>query len=164
MVALVKVSIRFALDLKDKRGAILVQTVVILPILVLVVFGGFEVWKVMSVKQSLTSGTAEAARYLSFNPDGKDEAEEDIIYEELLNNDLVGDTPFSSLDIKYYYGVSDTRIWDPATVLPNLPCEAIFSMETELRRLPWDITIPGLSSINLSITTERQVGKIFCTQ
>jgi Flp pilus assembly protein TadG len=29
---------------RDKRGTILVQTVVILPLLVLVVFGGFEVW------------------------------------------------------------------------------------------------------------------------
>ena len=150
---------------KDKRGSILIQTVIILPILVLVVFGGSEVWKVMSVKQSLTSGTSEAARYLSFNPGDKNEAEEEIIYEELLNNDLAGDTPFSSLNIKYYYGVSDTQIRDPAAVLPNLPCgenEAIFSMETELTS--WDLTIPGLSSINLSITTERQVGQVFCAQ
>lgn len=149
---------------RDKRGAILVQAILFLPIFILIVVGSFEVWKVMSVKQSLTSGTSEAARYLSFNPEGKREAEEDIIYKELLNNDLAGDTPFSSLNIKYYYGVSDTRIWDPATVLPNLPCEAIFSMETELTRLPWDITIPGLSPINLSITTKRQVGKIFCVR
>jgi len=157
MVALVKVSIRFALDLKDKRGAILVQTVVILPILVLVVFGGFEVWKVMSVKQSLTSGTSEAARYLSFNPEGKDEAE-GIIRQELSNNDLIGDTPLA-LNIRYH-NASGGPIDDPA----DLFCEEEFSVEAILT-LPWTITIPGLSPIvNLSITTERQEGKIFCTQ
>ena len=144
---------------KDKRGSILIQTVVILPILILVVFGSFEVWKVMSVKQSLTSGTSEAARYLSFNHRGgdKDLAEEEIIRQELSNNDLI-DNPYSlDLEIRYYYGVSNRRIEDPTI----LPCWAIFSMETELR-LPWTITIPGLSPINLSITTERQVGKILC--
>jgi len=144
---------------KDKRGAILVQTVLILPILVLVVIGGFEVWKVMSVKQSLTSGTSEAARYLSFNHRGgdKDLAEEEIIRQELSNNDLIDDTLRLDLDISYY-DASDRRIGDPTI----LPCWALFSMETELRRLPWTITIPGLSPINLSITTERQVGQILC--
>ena len=147
---------------KDKRGTILVQTVLILPILIIIVVGSFEVWKVMSVKQSLTSGTSEAARYLSFNHRGgdKDLAEEEIIRQELSNNDLI-DNPYSlDLEIRYYYGVSNRRIEDPTI----LPCGALFSMETELRRLPWTITIPGLSPINLSITTERQVGKIFCTE
>jgi hypothetical protein len=146
---------------KDKRGATLVQTVVILPILVLVVFGGFEVWKVMSVKQSLTSGTSEAARYLSFNPDGKDQAEEDIIYEELLNNDLIDPTLLDPNNLViYYYDASGKRINDPA----SLSCGEKFSVEAKLT-LRWNITIPGLSPItNLSITTERHVGKIFCTQ
>jgi len=141
---------------RDKRGSILIQTVIILPILVLVVFGGFEVWKVMSVKQSLTSGTSEAARYLSFNPEGKGEAE-GIIYKELLNNDLIDATLRLDLEIRYY-DASDMQIGDPN----SLPCGALFSVETELR-LPWTINIPGISPIiNLSITTERQVGKILC--
>jgi hypothetical protein len=159
MAALVKVSIRFALDLKDKRGAILVQTVVILPILVLIVVGGFEVWKVMSVKEALTSGTSEAARYLSFNHEGKNEAEEDIIYEGLLNNDLIDTTLLDPNDLAvYYYDASGRRIGDPAI----LPCWAMFSVEAELT-LPWPITIPGLSPItNLAITTERQAGQVLC--
>ena len=143
---------------RDKRGSILIQTVIILPILVLVVFGGSEVWKVMSVKQSLTSGTSEAARYLSFNPDRKDEAE-GIIYKELLNNDLIDAALRLDLEIRYYDAPSaGTQIGDPN----SLPCWALFSVETELR-LPWTINIPGISPIiNLSITTERQVGKILC--
>lgn len=157
MVALVKVSIRFALDRKDERGAILVQTVLILPILILIVVGGFEVWKVMSVKESLTSGTSEAARYLSFNHGVGDKswAEQRIIRKELSNNDLVGNTHLA-LDIRYY-NASGGRIGDPS----SLSCGAEFSVEAEVR-LPWTITIPGLSPINLSITTERQLGKIFC--
>jgi hypothetical protein len=142
---------------RDKRGAILVQTVVILPILILVVFGGFEVWKVMSVKGALTSGTSEAARYLSFNHEGKNEAER-IIRKELSNNDLIGNTPLA-LNVRYY-NASGGPIGDPA----GLSCEEEFSVEAEVR-LPWDITIPGLSPISyLSITTERQAGKIWCTE
>ena len=145
---------------KDKKGTILVQTVVMLPLLILVVIGGFEVWKVMSVRQSLTSGTSEAARYLSFNPEGKDEAEEEIIYKELSNNDLIGDTPLNPNDLVIkYYNASGGPINDPA----SLSCGEKFSVKATLT-LPWDITIPGLSSINLSITTERQVGQVFCAQ
>jgi hypothetical protein len=143
---------------KDKKGTILVQTVVMLPLLILVVIGGFEVWKVMSVRQSLTSGTLEAATYLSFNHGMGDQnrAEEKIIHKELSNNDLIGDTPLD-LDIRYY-DASDSRIEDPTL----LPCGVLFSVETELR-LPWAVTIPGLSPMHLSITTERQVGQILCS-
>jgi hypothetical protein len=140
---------------KDKRGAILVQTMVILPILVLVVFGGFEVWKVMSVKQSLTSGTSEAARYLSFNPEDKDKAKKYIISKELSNNGLIGDANLV-LAVRYY-DASGRQIEDPNT----LPCWAMFSVEAELR-LPWTIIIPGLSPISDFPITDRQVGKIFC--
>ena len=108
----------------------------------------------MSVKQSLTSGTSEAARYLSFNPEGKDKAE-GIIYKELWNNDLIDDT--QNLDYIKYYDTSGEPIGDPN----SLPCWAEFSVEAKLT-LPWTITIPGLSPINLSITTDRQAGQIFC--
>ena len=53
---------------RDERGAVLVQALLILPILTLAVFGGYTVWKVAFVKQSLHSGTYQATRYLCLNP------------------------------------------------------------------------------------------------
>jgi len=148
---------------KDKRGAILVQTMVILPIFILIVFGGFEVWKVMSVKQSLTSGTSEAARYLSFNHRrGSDDRNiaEGIIYKELRNNDLIGNTSFV-LDIRYYELSDDLELVGPIPDPTTLPCWTMFRVETELT-LPWTIIIPGLSPKSGFSITDRQVGKTFC--
>ena len=53
---------------RDRKGAVLVQALLILPILILAVFGGYTVWKVASVKHSLHSGTYQATRYLCLNP------------------------------------------------------------------------------------------------
>lgn len=52
----------------DRRGAVAAQAVLLLPIFVLVVFGGYEILRAMSVKQALHDGTYQAARYLSLNP------------------------------------------------------------------------------------------------
>jgi hypothetical protein len=147
---------------KDKRGAILVQTMVILPIFILIVFGGFEVWKVMSVKQSLTSGTSEAARYLSFNHRdvGDRDTAEGIIYKELSNNDLIGNTSFD-LDIRYYELSDDLKLVGPIPDPTTLSCWKVFRVEAKLT-LPWTIIIPGLSPKSGFSITDRQVGKTFC--
>ena len=48
-----------------QRGTVLIQFVLVLPVLLILVFGSFALWKVVSAKQSLISGTYQAARYLS---------------------------------------------------------------------------------------------------
>jgi hypothetical protein len=53
---------------RDERGAVLAQVLLLLPILALLVFGGYTVWRVGSVKHSLHSGTYQATRYLCLNP------------------------------------------------------------------------------------------------
>jgi len=78
----------------DERGAVLVQTLLILPILVLAVFGGYTVWKVALVKHSLHSGTYQATRYLCLNPVDSPvpriwaEVVEEIVAREVGNNGL----------------------------------------------------------------------------
>lgn len=66
--------------LHDRRGAIAVQTFLLLPIFVLVVFGGYEFLRAMSVKQALHDGTYQAVRYLSLNPitESRSQAWEDV--------------------------------------------------------------------------------------
>lgn len=54
----------------DQRGAILIQSLLILPLFILVAFGGFEVWKILSIRHSLHAATYQATRYLSLNPVG----------------------------------------------------------------------------------------------
>jgi hypothetical protein len=51
---------------RDKRGVSAIGTMIALPILVVLVFGILEIWKVMAVKQSLYLGTYKAARQLSW--------------------------------------------------------------------------------------------------
>ncbi len=53
---------------QDRRGSVAVQTFLLLPIFVLVVFGGYEILRAMSIKQALHNGTYQAVRYLSLNP------------------------------------------------------------------------------------------------
>jgi len=50
---------------RDNRGASLVTYVLILPLIILLIFGIQEVWKVMSVRRSLSLGVYRAVRGLS---------------------------------------------------------------------------------------------------
>ena len=49
----------------DKRGATHVTYVLVLPLLILLVFGSFAVWRIIAIRQTLFHGTYKAARYLS---------------------------------------------------------------------------------------------------
>jgi hypothetical protein len=49
----------------DRRGASMATAAVVLPLLVMVVFGMVAIWRFLSVKQSMDAATYEAARYLS---------------------------------------------------------------------------------------------------
>lgn len=79
---------------RDRKGTVVVQALLILPILILVVFGGYTVWKVTSVKHSLHSGTYQATRYLCLNPVDPPvpgiwaEVVEEIVEREVGNNGL----------------------------------------------------------------------------
>lgn len=52
---------------KDKKGSIVVQTVLYIGIFVLILFMSFQIWKVISIKQSLKGASYQAARYISLN-------------------------------------------------------------------------------------------------
>ncbi|MFQ5875026.1 MAG: TadE/TadG family type IV pilus assembly protein, partial [Dehalococcoidia bacterium] len=85
-----------------QRGSALIQFVLVLPIFLILVFGSFAVWRVISAKQSLASGTYQAARYLSVegrylhyypdvddDPDDWEDVARIIIANELKNNSLL---------------------------------------------------------------------------
>jgi hypothetical protein len=55
----------FARLRRDNKGASVVTYALILPLFILLVFGILEIWKVMSVRQSLHLGSYQAVRALS---------------------------------------------------------------------------------------------------
>lgn len=126
---------------EDKRGSILVQTLLLLPIFLLIVLGGHEVWKAISVKQSFHSGTYQATRYLCLNPveeslDPEEwkEVAEDFIVPELANNGLVGE------DL-----ANRVRIY--VTPPRKLDCDEPFTIRAEL---PWRAFIPYVPLMSLN--------------
>jgi hypothetical protein len=125
---------------RDERGAVLVQTLLILPILILAVFGGYTVWKVASVKQSLHSGTYQATRYLCLNPVDPPVSEiwaevvVRIVERELGNNRLAHGASLRSVTVIF----SDAFSEDGLGCGPSFT----FTVETEL---DLQIDIPYLS-------------------
>jgi hypothetical protein len=120
---------------RDRKGAVLVQTLLILPILVLIVFGGYTVWKVASVKHSLHSGTYQATRYLCLNPvDPLDPERWEDVVEEIVAREK-----------------ENNRLADGASLLPalvtihgnSLECGLRFTVETWMRV---QIGMPRLST------------------
>lgn len=120
--------------IRDRRGsADIIQFVLILPIFVLMFYGFFEVWRVVSVKQSLDAGTYQAARYLSVNHDRWQDNRAraaGIILREWENNGLLGSDEARSL----------IEIHIPAY---RPACNRFFTVRAELD-VPWPIIIPPL--------------------
>ena len=52
-------------DLKDERGASTLEVAILLPLAILLVVGGFEIWKLMMLKRALYIGAYQSARYFA---------------------------------------------------------------------------------------------------
>jgi hypothetical protein len=131
--------------LHDRSGTILAQTMVLLPVLVLVVFGGFEILRAMSVKQALHDGTYQAARYLALNPinDQSPSAWEDVA-EMFIMQSLsaeVGDT-------RAHLGLVRVVVEPPGTIpaCGDITIEATFH---------WTIDIPYAPTLAMIPLRER---------
>jgi hypothetical protein len=141
--------------IKGERGSTqIIEFVLILPIFVLILYGSFEVWKIVSVKQSLDAAVgrlAQCLRLYHVDDDDRDRCER-IVWMELGGNSVM-DGPLE-LAIGYY-DASDRQIPDPT----NLPCHAIFTTEGVVR-LPWGI--PILSSDNNMYLISKHTSFIEC--
>lgn len=82
---------------RDERGDTIIQFVLVLPLFLILIFGSYEVWKLVHLKQSLEAATIQAARYLSMEgpffldeyPDGWRQRAYVIIARELVNEPLL---------------------------------------------------------------------------
>jgi hypothetical protein len=148
-----------------RRGsADLIQLVLILPIFVLLIYGSFEVWKIVSVKQSLGAATYQAARCRSVYNDcnGVTNLEDDefncewVLLNEVADNGFVDQEDLIGAEIRYrdeqgnvicVVGVNQNLEIEkrscPEDPAGDLGRNEKFDVEAELF-LPWPIFIPGL--------------------
>jgi hypothetical protein len=158
--------------LADKRGAYdLIQFALLLPIFVVILYGSFEIYKLVSIRQSLDTGTYQAARYLSvyhkyyfdsrYNRTDVDHSAraERLIWDSMRANGFVsGNTPLQ-IAVRYYNGAGQ-QITTPA----DFPCKGIrdalsypdtsgliFTVRSQAT-LPWQASVLGIpmGSITLS--------------
>ena len=162
--------------LKDKRGSYeLLQFALILPIFVVILYGSFELMKLISIRQTLDAGTYQAARYLSVyhtsyahpervNPRSGDDTlrAERLIWESLQNNAYLTGDPAVRLSVRYFNALGQ-EIRSPA----ELSCSdmesaldrqetngLIFTVRTELL-LPWRASVLGVSLGTVTLTSAQ---------
>ena len=140
--------------IRSERGSTqVIEFALILPILVLILYGSFEVWKVVSVKQSLDTAVGKLAQCLRLYHAADRKRCERIVSMELGGNSLMD----GHLEPIKYYDADDNWKEDPANLLRT--CDAIFTVEGKVK-LPWGI--PFLSSGNNMYLTSKHTSFIEC--
>jgi hypothetical protein len=159
--------------LKEERGAYdLIQFALIVPIFVIMLYGSFELIKLVSIRQSLDSGTYQAARYLSvyhrtyydskYNRENVDDTlrAERLIWESLLANPHISEATPIQVVIRYFNGAGeeisspvDFPCWDIKNSL-NRPdtSNLIFTVRTRLT-MPWQTSVLGLSMGSITVAS-----------
>jgi hypothetical protein len=143
--------------LRDRRGASTVTYAVILPLFILIVFGALQVWRIISIKQSLHVGTYQTVRCISMY-DSRDTTLagcESLLRATVANNGLIDDATANAVDRSYYDADGNVTL-DPT----QLACRERFSLETELT-LPWSVVIPYLPAREMTLH-ERKSSYIEC--
>jgi len=159
--------------LKDRRGAYeLVQFALVLPVFVLILYGSFELIKLVSIRQSLESGTYQAARYLSvyhmyyydsqYDRTGVDDTAnaERLIWDSVLSNSYISAGMPIQLEIRYYNGAGQeiaTPVEFPCPEIRDALADPnnsnlIFTIRTRLT-VPWQTSLLGLSMGSVTLTS-----------
>jgi hypothetical protein len=145
----------------DQRGATLVTYVLVLPLLILLIFGSFAVWRIMVIRQTLFLGTYKAAWELSWL--GRDlEFDEEVwqgIAESIVRTEVEGN-----------HLIESGSTLNVAVTLPNtLDCPSdderlidniLFTVEATLS-LPTPVRIPFLDPEPITLT-ERHTSFVEC--
>lgn len=134
---------------KDRRGASIISNLLVLPLFILVVFGSFQIWRLISIKHTLHLGTAQTVRCISMY-DARNATLascEGLLRERLRQNGLI-DASTVRWETEYYRWALELDdpewlpIGDPTT--DDIPeCGDPFRMKTTLH-LPRSIVVPYL--------------------
>jgi hypothetical protein len=137
--------------LKERRGASTISNLLVLPLLILIVFGSFQIWRLISIKYTLHVANAQAARCISMY-DARNATLatcEQMLRGRLAQNGLIEASAVVP-DPQYARWDVERREWvdipDPTVTLDPadpLECGEPFRIETILI-LPRSIIIPYL--------------------
>ena len=164
--------------LKDQRGTYeLVQFALILPVFVMLLYGSFEILKLVAIRQSLETGTYQAARYLSvyhktYHDPGYNRATleerqqaERLIWESLLASPFISEETPIRVVIRYFNGANqeltsqasfDSACSDIQQSVHNNDPNLVLTVRTQVT-LPWAGTVLGLSLGNVTISSAHSV-------
>jgi len=114
---------------RSERGSQIVQLALVIPIIMLLLYGYFEVWRVMQARDALQEGAFQAVLYFStygydeqtqtLLPEAWDVAQE-IIVENVRGTGIVDDEDLAGLELYIHY--------DPA----KMECDDLFTVEAVL--------------------------------
>jgi len=137
--------------LEDRRGASTISNLLVLPLLILIIFGSFQVWRLISVKYTLHVATSQAVRCISMY-DARNATLamcEDILRTRVEQNKLIDEDAVIP-NPEYFRWDVERREWVPisdptVTEDPDDPleCGEPFRMKASLQ-LPRSIIIPYL--------------------
>lgn len=159
----------FETQVVDQRGGALIEFVLVLPLFLILILGSFAVWKVVSAKQSLASGTYQAARYLSVEgryldyapdfddaPDDWQDAARIIITSELENNSLLRSLsqPVITIEPPSRPECPRQRCTEDRYAVDPCLLDALFTVRAEIT-LPWPVRIPLLDSETITLEEKR---------
>ncbi len=163
--------------LEDRSGSYeLIQFVLLLPILVIILYGSFELMKLASARQTLEAATYQAARYLSayhktygnarYNRPGDDRLQaERLIWESLLSNPYIASADSVSVIVRYYNGAGQ-EIASPVefsceslgqyvsspTSLKLFSNNLVFTVRTWVT-IPWKASVLGLPMGDVTLSS-----------
>ncbi len=71
---------------EDKRGAVAIQVALFIPILIIILLGAYELWKVLYMQQVVNDAAYQGARLMTMQPLGKDREgnSTEIIAEQMI--------------------------------------------------------------------------------
>ena len=136
----------------DRRGAVAVQTFMLLPIFVLVVFGGYEILRLLSVKQALHDGTYQAARYLALNPIM---AMRSGPWEDVAETFILQELEAEVGERKAREGLRPVRVTPPG----NIPPCGFFRVES---LFTWQFEVPFANRFRINLREDYRANIVKC--
>ncbi len=136
----------------DRRGTSIVAYLLLVPLSILIVIGSIQMWRLISIKQSLHVGTYQTVRCLTmYDSRRSSRAEcESLLRAKLRHSGLIDAHAVANLDIAYFRIEDHLEhpINDPTMDLDG--CGIPFRMKVRLP-LPWTVVIPYLPARELTL-------------
>lgn len=109
---------------RDVRGAgNVLEFAILLPLILLLLLGAYEIWRIIALKESLDRGVLQAAEYWSTvpHPAGQQPyrlTAEWLARREVESSSLLRGSPDAPLDfsVRYYSHETGVEIYDPAVL------------------------------------------------